>query len=383
MGLVSFLPVFPQETIDRIRARLNADANGGLAPTDPAFIDTTPGGFFWDISQAIALEIERMWDAMGTEMPAAMFPGFAWGPFLDEHGRTIGLTRKPRIAATGTVTITGDPEKVIPVGMTVATPQVDPQVDPVEFAVTAAATIPSEGVVDVSVEASFAGPGGNVPAGQVTVNTSATEVAAVTNVAPITGGSDVESDARFRERILLAFAGAHGSGTISDYQSWALAYPGVGYVKVDPLWAGPGTVRVSITDSANNPVSATIVAGLQQLLDPVPAQGIGLAPIGAIVTVTTPQIVVITVAATVQTDVNYSLTGFAGTIAVQASIEEAVRDYIDNLRPGDSVVREHVIARFFDVPGVHDVIALTLNGSQANIALTADQVPTTGAITLS
>lgn len=90
------------ETLARVRARLDADANSGLVETDPEWIDTREGSFYWDMTQPPALEIARLWDAM-TETAAAAFPSTAWGDYLDEHGTTFGLTRDPAVAAIGSL----------------------------------------------------------------------------------------------------------------------------------------------------------------------------------------------------------------------------------------------------------------------------------------
>lgn len=383
-GFEDFVPIF-QETPDRIRARMFADMNAGLDPTDPGFVDTTPGGFAWDMIAAAVLELERLWDAVGSEMISASLPAYAWGTYLDEHGITVGLTRKAAVQATGSVTFTGTVGTLIATGTQVGTVQTDPDADIIVFATTAPATIPGGGSIVVPVQAVEAGSAGNVVAGSITVLLSPLDgISAITNPDPTLSGADVETDEAFRNRILLAYTGAQGSGTIADYQGWALAYPGVGYVNVEPLWAGNGTVRVTVTDANNRPVSAATVSGLQALLDPVAGQGRGLAPIGATVTVATPSTVTVNVAATVVAYLasGYSLDGTGGTIAVRADLVKAIGDYINTLPPGHNVILQHVIARFFEVAGVQDVSAVQLNGAASNVTITALQVPLLGTVTL-
>lgn len=382
--VVDFVPVF-QETVDRIRARVLADANAGLSPTDPAFLDTTPGGFFYDITAALILEIDRLWDSVGSEMVAAMFPAYSWGTYLDEHGLTVGLVRKDAVAAVGTVTFTGTAGQFIGTGAEVQTPQPDPDSAPVVYATTAPATVGGGGTVDVPVVAVVPGTAGNVAAASATVVASPLQsIASVTNAAAITGGADVESDEAFRDRILLAYQGALGSGTVADYLGWALAYPGVGNAKVDPLWNGAGTVRVIVTDAQNRPVPGAIVTGLQNLLDPVAAQGRGLAPIGATVTVATPTTVVANIAAVITPRTGYSLDGAGGTIAMRADLAAAVTAYVNALAAGENVVVAHLIAALFQVGGVLDVPAatVTINGVNANLTVASTQIAILGTVTL-
>lgn len=265
--ILDFIPVL-QEDANTIRARVDADLNAGLDPADPSFQDTTPGGWWYDWSQPILLEMERGYDTMGTDMVAAMLPAFAWGDYLDEHGLTVNVERKDAAAASGSVTISGDDGTIIAVGAQVATTQTDPAADPVVFETTQAGTI-SGGSVTLPIVAVDAGSTGNVAAGQINVLLSGIAgVSAVSNASATTGGADVETDDQFRERVLLEWQAAHGGGTIGDYEKFALDFEGVGFVKVIPLVDGPGTVGVIITDASNKPLSQTVVDGLQNQLDP-------------------------------------------------------------------------------------------------------------------
>lgn len=376
-------PIF-QETVDRIRARVNADANSGIDPNDAAFLDTSPGGFWWDITGAVILEIARLWDALGSEVVAAQFPAFAWGIYLDAHGVTVGLTRKLPAKAGGVVTFTGTPGVFIATGSTVATQPPSPDADPTIYETTGPATIPGGGTVSVAVQAINAGAAGNVVATAVTVLLAPIQnITAVSNAQPITGGEDVETDEQFRNRIVLAYQGSQGSGTVADYQGWALAYPGVGYVTVQPLWAGAGTVRVVVTDTNNRPVPTAVVTGLQTLLDPTGGTGLGLAPIGAIVTVATPSTLTVNVVAALTLRTGYTLDGAGGTIALGTELAQVVHDYIDTLPPNTPVILKALVSRLFDVAGVSDVGTVTLNGSAANLAVGSLQVALTGTVSLS
>lgn len=248
-------------------------------------------------------------------------------------------------------------------------------------AVTPGGTIPPTNLVPIV--ALVAGAGGNVSAGAITQLVSPQAgVTAVTNPAPTSGGADVESDDLYRGRILLEFSTAQGAGNAGDYQRWALAYDPIGFATIEPLWAGPGTVRVIVTDQQNNPVSTIVTTGLQTQLDPTPGLGGGLAPIGAIVTVATPSITAINPAATLVLDAGYSLDGTGGTIAVRGDVVQSLSEYIDALRPGDDVILEHAKARLFAVTGVHDVSGVTLNGSAANVVLDSLHVAQLGSVTL-
>lgn len=385
MALLDFLPLF-QETTASIRARIDADANAGIDPTDPAFLDTTQGGIYYDITQPVVLELERLWDAVATEYPAAAFPGFAWGPYLDQWGVTLNLPRKDAVKATGVVTFTGSPGTLIGTGTQVGTVQTDPDVSPPSFVTTESGTIPGGGSIDLDVEAAVGGSLGNVAPGTITILISPVTpsggVSAITNADSTSGGAEVETDDDYRTRILLQLSQPAGAGNVTDYERWALAYPGVGHVAVTPIWAGPGTVHVIITDANSQPVAGAVVTGLQNELDPIAGEGEGLAPIGATVTVDTPTLVTVNLSATVVHEPGYSLDGGSGTVATRADIEAAIEDYFKTLSAGDDVYIRHVEARFFAVTGVLDVTSLLLNGAGTNVTITALQQASFGTATL-
>lgn len=382
-SFLDFLPLFT-ETTDTIRARIDADANAGVDPTDPNFIDTTEGILYYDVTQPIILEIERLWDELSTEVPAVMFPAFAWGDYLDEWGVTVNLPRKDAVAAQGVVTFTGTVGGLIGSDTLVSPLQTDPDVTPPQFATTVSAVIGGGGTVDVPVAAVTPGVAGNVASGTITQLVSPNGfISAVTNAVGTGDGEEVETDDAYRERILLEFSQASGAGTQADYIRWGLAYPGVGHVTVQPIWSGAGTVRVIITDSLNQPVPGGTVSGLQNELDPVSGQGAGLAPIGAIVTVATPSLLAVAVSGTVTHASGYSLDGTGGTIATRDAITAAIADYVASLNPGDTVYLRHVESRFFAVKGVLDVTSLLLNGSASNVTVGGLQIAEFTGATLS
>lgn len=260
-----------EETLETIIARMDADVNAGVGPDDDDFIDTTDGTFYADLRAAFALEIERLWDVATKDTVAACMVEFAWGDYLDVHGTAIGVERRDEVRATGEVTFTGTDGTLIGTGAEVSTVQVSEDDDPAAFVTTEAGTI-AGGTLTLPVEAIEAGRTGNVAAGAIElVMSPIAGVTAVTNPTATTAGTDVEDDETYRERIKLAWSSARGGGSVDDYEAWSLDYPGVGDVRVTPLWLGAGTVRVTVTDVENNPVSDAILDGLQAQLDPFDA----------------------------------------------------------------------------------------------------------------
>ena len=109
----------------------------------------------------------------------------------------------------------------------------------------------------------------------------------------------------------------------------------------------------------------------------------GQAPIGAWVTVDTPDTVAIDIVATVVHETGYSLDGNSGTIATEDQIEAALAGYFDQLIPGEDVIYNNVIAQFFDVTGVFNVTGLTVDGGGVDVSIDDAEVATLGTVTLS
>jgi uncharacterized phage protein gp47/JayE len=218
------------------------------------------------------------------------------------------------------------------------------------------------------------GTAGNVAPNAITsLDTVLPTVISVTNLDPMSGGQEEESDNDFRLRILGEFVGTSGGGNITDYRRWSAAQ-GVSRVAVVPVWNGPGTVLVVAMNSDGTPVASTVVTALQQFLDPVAGLGHGQAPIGASVTVVTSRILVVAITATVVAESGYSLDGTGNTIATRQAITTALAAYLSGLQPGDTIVYEHVQACFF-ITGVHKVNGLQVNGGTADIPLAAGASP--------
>lgn len=226
--------------------------------------------------------------------------------------------------------------------------------------------------VTLEIQASETGADGNLAVGAITnldsVNAGVDNV--VNNIATASG-TDVETDEALRERILFEFEG-QGAGNQNDYRSWALAEPGVAQAHVIPAWNGPNTVLVVVMGTDGGAVSSDVVDSLQARLDPLPGLAAGQAPVGAVVTVTTPAVIDITVGGTITFKDGYSLDGGGGLVALRTQIEAALRAYIDNLNVGDDVIYDHVKAQFYSVPGVYTVADVTVNGGTSDVSIDAD-----------
>lgn len=199
----------------------------------------------------------------------------------------------------------------------------------------------------------------------------------------IVPGEEEEADEELRARFYIEVNALPFGGNVDQYRQWLLGIPGVGNARVFPTPHNQGgRVHCVVVGPDNRPVSAEFVRLLQEKIDPpAHAKGLGTAPIGHRVSVSTAEELVIAVSSTVLLESGVSL----GAVLDEAKI--AVADYLKRLSFVDNTVRvAHVEAAILHVRGVRDIFNTTLNGHAENVVLAAAfdryQVPTPGELTL-
>lgn len=339
----------------------------------PSDLDTSEGSFFWDVTRPVAIEEAEILEFKLIEAFKNAFPQWSYGQYLDMQAEMVGLKRKEATKATGIVHVTGTPGTIINQGFTFATPAYQ-DTPSILFQAKQQYVIPSEGAVDVEVEAVEAGPAGNVAANTITIMTQPISgITSVTNPSATIGGVAEEDDESLRSRILEASQYVPLSGSINDYKIWAKQVDGVGDVYVEPEWNGPGTVKLILIDSNGQPASEALINTVKNHI--APGNGTGLAPIGATVTFVAPTSYTI--------DYRFSLTlqdGYDLTDVIN-KIKAALDDYYKTVGVGGKVVYSKVIGLISTIQGVADVSNLTINGGISNIQLASDEYPSTGTVT--
>lgn len=209
-------------------------------------------------------------------------------------------------------------------------------------------------------------------------------------------GDDTETDDELRARLIEALTDRPFGGNVAAYRQEVLSIDGVGGVQVYPTWNGGGTVKLSVIGTDYAPASAAVVDAVQTAIDPEVNQGVGLgmAPIGATVTVVAPTALAVNVVARVTLAQGYTLS------QVTPLITAAISDYLLSIRQSwdaqvgsyevaysADVYHARVLAAILSVQGVLNVPSLTLNGSSGDLTLTetgaAQQIPVDGTVTIS
>ena len=189
-------------------------------------------------------------------------------------------------------------------------------------------------------------------------------------------GNDIESDEDLRVRYMESVTAPEFGGNVSDYQNKVKSLTGVGGCKVVPIWNGGGTVKLIITDSQGGVPTSSLVNDVQEAVDPNrDQQGLGIAPIGHIVTVEGAAAKKITVSAT------FTLESGVDPTDIQDSVNNVVDNYFKSLSVNwdkeDNLIARisQLETRLLGVAGVLDITNTKMNNSSSNLSLQSNEIP--------
>lgn len=191
----------------------------------------------------------------------------------------------------------------------------------------------------------------------------------------IVNGKEEEETERFRQRYFDSFKERSFGGNIADYIEKTLAINGVGSCKVTPIWKGGGSVKVTILDSNYNKANTETINFVQNKLDPTQdGTGVGLAPIGHIVTVDTveDENITLSVKATFNTLIRFENKKEEFKTQINQYFTELKKKWHKEqiiLRPA------HIISRLLNLNNVEDITELKINGKVGNYTLENNKIP--------
>lgn len=202
-------------------------------------------------------------------------------------------------------------------------------------------------------------------------------VAEIIDDVPYQPGRDEETDDELRARALTIINYDAFGGNIQDYINWVTAIDGVGTAKVYPAWKENGSVLLSVVDSDYEPISTEFQKQIKEQIDPEEStgQGVGTAPIGHYVTITTPEKSNISISCNVVLESGYEVGN------VKDAIAEKIQEYFDSERrrfsqdvPSLAIYRARVIAAILEVEQVVNVTDLMLNSKDEDVTLPDETV---------
>lgn len=335
--------------------------------------DKREGSIIYDAMAPNSAEIFSMYIFLQWLMDN-VFGDTAEGEYLDKIAlQSKGLTRNPATKAVCKL------ETDVPV-------EIESQFTVESVIYTVTEELPQETYYCYKVECSVEGVEGNqhfgtaIPVEYVQGLTYA-EVTAI-----LIPGEDEEDTEVFRERWLSSFNNIAFGGNKADYMLKVNALDGVGACKVYRAEDSNGeqtggNVRIVIIDSNFVVPSETLIAEVQEAIDPSQiGDGIGIAPIGHIVNIEGVTGFEINVTANIVCDTGYTFED------VKSNITSNVTDYLlglsktwadtENLVVRRSQIESNILA----VPYVLDVTDTMLNGAETNIILDKDFIPILGGV---
>lgn len=190
-------------------------------------------------------------------------------------------------------------------------------------------------------------------------------------------GEDEEDDESLRQRFMSAINEQPFGGNISDYSVRINRIPGVGGVKIFPVWQGGGTVKCTVIASNYDPPAKALIDEVQAIVDPADhsGEGLGTAPIGHQVTIAGAK------GANLRVDTTVVLAAGMTAGQVQSEIEAVIAAYFLELRKEWAkqtrlTVRiSQIDARILTVPGVEDVRDTQLDMVADNMTLDEEEIP--------
>ncbi len=326
----------------------------------PSTLDKRQASVIYNALAPCCAELAQLWIKLASTYDL-VFVDTAVGEALDALVKQNGMTRKEATYALRK----GEFNMVVPVGSRFSDGTLN-------YIVTENIT----GTNNSRLECETAGAVGNTYYGSLIpisyINGLTT--AELTDI--IDSGEDIESDDALRERYLEWVTAPEFGGNISDYQVKVKALTGVGGCKVIPVWNGGGTVKLIITNSTYGVPDQSLINYVQQEIDPTGDQtGLGIAPIGHVVTVVGAEEASLSVACKLVLETGKTIED------VQTNINNIVDNYFSYLASTwDSqenlIIRiSQLETRVLGVDGVLDINSLTVNGTTNNIQLTLAQIP--------
>lgn len=209
----------------------------------------------------------------------------------------------------------------------------------------------------------------------------------------IVPGTENESDDELRDRYLKSLDSKSFGGNIAGYEDYLQKVDGLGPFQIYPFWQGGGTVLISFLNSEQEIPDVEFVKQIQDMICPPEADdtdpsanGYGVAPIGAKVTVKAPDRVDLTISGKVMINVGEDFE------AVKQNIKTNVERYLTGVRKtwGNrekatdityklSVIYAQIYSQIINTENVLNIKEITLNGGEVDLVLeqskTKQEVP--------
>ncbi len=358
-------------------------------------VDKREGSIIWDAGAPCCIEIAKAYLYLQA-MILNVFASTAQSPFLEYRCAEQGIDREPATYAKRLGIFTDSTGQ--PYSLTIGTEfSTVSETNLVNFKIISVYTQDNQTIPGSYIlQCTEAGTIGNEYFGEIVpiINLSGLATATLTDIlVPGEAEQDIED---LRHKYLDRVKQKPFGGNITEYRQYVESIEGVSICQIYPTWNGGGTVKIAFIDSSFNVPSSTLISNVQQAVDPhyndeYAGMGLGMAPIGHVVTIVGATSLEINVNA----DVEYK-TGYSSQ-AVNPNIKTNLENYFLELRKewdqADNlnnyslkVIMVRVISVILNTSGVENVISCKMNNETNDIVLTEtktlQQVPVIGDVTI-
>lgn len=343
-----------------------------MLDTVPTQIDKREGSIIYDALGPAAAELAQMYILLKNNIDL-VFADTAVEEYLDRLANQVGLTRNEATYAIKKGIFYDENDKLmnIDVGERFT----------IEDIVYKATERIEKGIYKMECET--AGAIGNNYVGNLIPVNYIENLAKAELTDILIPGEDEESDNSLRSRYYETTSEQGFGGNIIDYQNKTKEIAGVGGVKVTPIWNGPGTVKLTILDSNFDKASQVLIDKVQKEICPdFTDEGLGIAPIGHVVTVDTVKEIEISITSTVTISETTTIEN------VRKQIKQLINDYFLQLKQNWENTETIIIRKsqidtiILNADGVIDVANTVINNKASNIELQKFEIPTLKEVTL-
>lgn len=329
----------------------------------PSNVDTREGSVIYDALAPIAMEVAQVYSDLSVIMDEC-FADTASRYYLIKRAAERGIIAKEGVPAVLKIEVTPADVEI----------ELGTEFNVGEYNYTVTGTAEDGNYLITCTET---GTAGNNTSDECIPVEYVEGLEAVEVVSIHTWGTDDEDVDKLRERYFNSFKEVAFGGNKADYKEKAESLERVACCRVTPAWNGPRTVKLTVTDEYNDykGMSAEHLAEAQNYFDPTQdGMGVGIAPIGHIITVDTVSEDNVSISA------NVTLTSGASLEDVTDPVYQGIADYFLELRKtwGDEeiIIRPSRIETIcLGITGFANITDVTINGNSGNYTCDSNKVP--------
>lgn len=358
-------------------------------------VDKREGSIIWDSGAPCCIELAKSYLYLQA-MIANCFAATAHGTFLEMRCAEQGIEKDPATKAKrlGIFKDGAEQPYSVPLGTQFSTVG---ETNLVNFTVIEVFSSEGETVPGSYIlECTEAGIIGNQYFGEIVPVINLNNLAEATLSDILIPGEDEQDEEEIRQEYFEVVNKKPFGGNITEYKQFVESIEGVGTSQIYPTHNGGGTVKISIIDSSYNVPSPTLIEKVQKEVDPhyndeYAGMGLGMAPIGHVVTITGASKFTVNVGTTIDLMKGYTLE------QVKPNIKTSIDNYLLSLRKdwdksddlnnySLKIIIERVKSAILNTPGVENITSCTLNGEEKDIELQEDkfvqELPILGEVTI-